>query len=107
MTAPATEGESRPVPSAVLSWKIDNLAGEVLELRRELRGLVSRELYDEGRRADQRRIEQNETALRELVASLHARRDLDERERASRRWQLALAVLAAVVSVALAISGKI
>lgn len=106
MGAPVTEGESRPVPSAVLSLKIDNLASEVLELRRELRGLVRVDLYEEGRRADHRRIEQTEIALRDLVAGLAMRREADERERAARRWQLGLAVFAAVVSVVLAISGR-
>jgi len=106
MTAPVTEGESRPVPSAVLSFKIDNLANEVLELRRDLRGLVRLDLYEEARRADHRRIELQETALRDLIATLNARREGDERDRNSRRWQLGLAVMAAVVSVFLAISDK-
>lgn len=106
MTAPSLD-ESRPVPSAVLGVKIDNLAGEVLELRRELRTVVPRELYEEGRRADHRRIDAMESAVRDLVAGLSARRDADERDRASRRWQLGLAVFAAVVSVVLAISNKI
>lgn len=105
MTAPTDE--ARPVPSAVLGIKIDNLAGEVLELRRELRGLVRTDLYEEGRRADQRRIEQTETTLRELIATLNTRREADERERSARRWQLGLAVFAAVVSVVLALSDRI
>ena len=107
MGAPVTEGEARPVPSAVLSFKIDNLASEVLELRRELRGLVRVDLYEEGRRADQRRIEQTESALRELVTGLNTRRDSDERERTSRRWQFGLAVFAAVCSAFLAFMDKI
>lgn len=107
MGAPIVEGDARPVPSAVLSYKIDNLAGEVLELRRELRGLVTRELYAEGRSADQRRIEQAENAIRDLVAGLNARRDTDERERNARRWQLGVAVLSAVVAIVLAISDKL
>lgn len=105
MTTPALD-ESRPIPSAVLSNKIDNLATEVLELRRGLSGLVSRELYVEARSADHRRIEQNETALRELIATINARRDIEERERAGRRWQFAAAVFSAVVAVVLAISDK-
>jgi hypothetical protein len=106
VSAPLIESESRPVPSAVLSFKIDNLANEVLELRRELRGLVRLDLYEEGRRADQRRIEQSENALRDLIIGMNARRDSDERERAARRWQVGLAVFAAVVSVVLALAGK-
>lgn len=102
-----TEGDARPVPSAVLGYKIDNLATEVLELRRELRTVVRVDLYEEGRRADHRRIEQTEAALRDLVTGLNARREADERDRASRRWQLALAVFAAVVSVALAFTNRI
>lgn len=100
----AAELDSRPIPSAVLGFKIDNLAGEVLELRRELRSVVRIDLYEEGRRADQRRIEQTETTLRELIAGMAAQRATDERERSSRRWQLGLAVFAAVVSVVLALS---
>jgi hypothetical protein len=106
MTAPATD-EARPVPSAVLANKIDNLAGEVLELRRELRSVVRTDLYEEGRRADQRRIEHTENTLRELITSLATRREADERERSARRWQVSLAVFAAVVSVVLALAGKI
>lgn len=107
MGAPVSEGEARPVPSAVLSFKIDNLASEVLELRRELRAVVRVDLYEEGRRADHRRIEQTESALRDLVTGLNARREADERDRAARRWQLGLAVFAAVCSVFLSFVDKI
>src|SRR5574342_9936 len=107
MANPMPDAETRPVPSVVLAYKIDTLVGEVLELRRELRGLVRLDLYEEGRRADQRRIEQQEIALRELIGQLAQRREVEERERASRRWQLGLAVLAAVVSVVLAFAGRI
>jgi len=91
----------------VLSFKIDALTNEVLELRRELRSVVRLDLYEEGRRADQRRIEQTETTLRDLVTGLNGRHEADERERAARRWQFGLAVLAAVVSLTIAISDKI
>ena len=91
----------------MLSFKIDSLAAEVRDLRLALSGLVRVDLYEEGRRADQRRIEASENGLRDLIAGLGARREADERERAARRWQVFTAVFAAVVSVVLAISDKI
>lgn len=105
MTAPSLD-EPRPVPSAVLGVKIDNLASEVLELRRELHSVVRTDLYEEGRRSDHRRIEATEAAVRELIATLNARREAEERERAARRWQFAVAAFSAVVAVALAISDR-
>lgn len=113
MGAPIVDGEARPVPSAVLSVKIDILAEEVRELRRDLGGLVRIDLYEEGRRADRgavtlnsHRIEMLETALREQNAANNARRELDERDRQARRWQLGLAVFAAVCSVILAFTDR-
>ena len=108
MSAPTTDEGARAtaVPSAVLASKIDYLASEVLELRRGLSGLVSREFYVEARSADQRRIEQLEIAQRAAEIALAARRDLDERERNARRWQLGVAVLSAVVAIVLSLINR-
>jgi hypothetical protein len=81
MSAPTTETDNRPVPSAVLAAKIDFLIEEFRDLRR---GTVPRGEYDIARAADLAR-------LAVVEATIKAQGD--------RRWQFVMAVVSAGLAV--------
>lgn len=81
MSAPSIEGDSRPVPSAVLGAKIDFLIEEFRDLRR---GTVPRGEYDIARAADLARLAVVEAQIR---------------QQGDRRWQFNMAVVSAGLAV--------
>jgi hypothetical protein len=81
MTTPSIEGDSRPVPSAVLAAKIDFLIQEFRDLRR---GTVPRGEYDIARAADLARLAVVEAQIK---------------SQSERRWQFVMAVASAALAL--------